>query len=585
MFSFRQAQPSSEVDATTPSGTTTTTETPSHDVKTTGDSETAAADPPIDNNKPVSKTKHLQDIESTEKDMTSSLQKQLEHARETTASLTGGATDDLQSLDSKNPEDLKRTLTEALEKQKQQEALIKRLRHEVDVERGHATILRHDNQVLRHMKANMHAVAEQEEENISNRLLKRISGLKKEKGELMLQVEQEEEYLTKTLQKKLSQLQKEKIDMENALEQEQEYIVNRLQKQLDALRMEQSTSTSAASSWQDKDHLSGGGLPIAIGSSPINIAGGGRSSRNNPNPSPTPSPTHKKWIPSHSPSSSDHQPTHPIVDMLRAELTAAKATLNELEREYLIKFKQCNRYRSEVLTLRQELGLPVASDLLVEDSLPTVLSSTHRTGGTPSRRNSSTSVSSSRGASVVPATPTNTPANPAPINNHHFSSHRAGLSPHNPQANNLFAPPGSLNHYSTSPTLSTFPGGNGSSHGGAPFSSSAAAAAIAAAAGNPHSHSHYGHRDPYSSGTNSFSSSVGSLGSTSPMLSMASSLSSTSGLPAIVPERQSLYRSKSSSRQHAQYAAPQQQSYQAYHHHQQHQQQHPPSQSQSNAPQ
>lgn len=53
MFSFRQAQPSSEVDATTPSGTTTTTETPSHDVKTTGDSETAAADPPIDNNKPV----------------------------------------------------------------------------------------------------------------------------------------------------------------------------------------------------------------------------------------------------------------------------------------------------------------------------------------------------------------------------------------------------------------------------------------------------------------------------------------------------------------------------------------------------
>ncbi|KAI9240465.1 MAG: hypothetical protein BYD32DRAFT_156019 [Podila humilis] len=490
MFSFRQTQPS-EADAS-PS-TATTMETSSHaDTATTGDSETAttAADPPIE--KPVSKTKHLQDIESTEKDMTSSLQKQLEHARETTASLKGGATDDLQSLDSQNPEDLKRALAEALEKQKQHETLIKRLRHEVDVERGHATILRHDNQVLRHMKANMHAVAEQEEENISNRLLKRISGLKKEKGELMLQVEQEEEYLTKTLQKKLSQLQKEKIDMENALEQEQEYIVNRLQKQLDALRMEQSTSTSAASSWQDKDHLSGGGLPIAIGSSPINIAGGGRSSRINPNPSPTPSPTHKKWIPSHSPSSSDHQPTHPIVDMLRAELTAAKATLNELEREYLIKFKQCNRYRSEVLTLRQELGLPVASDLLVEDSLPTVLSSTHRTGGTPSRRNSSTSVSSYRGASVVPATPTNTPANPAPISNHHFSSHRAVLSPHNP-ANNLFAPPGSLNHYSTSPTLSTFPGGNGSNHGngGAAFSSSAAAAAIAAAAaGNNPTHTH-----------------------------------------------------------------------------------------------
>lgn len=127
------------------------------------------------------------------------------------------------------------------------------------------------------------------------------------------------------------QLQKEKIDMENALEQEQEYIVNRLQKQLDAMRAEQSATTSTASSWQDKDHSIGSSLPI--GSSPINIAGGGRSSRNNPNPSPTPSPTHKKWIPSHSPSSSDHGPSHPIVDMLKAELTAAKATLNELERE------------------------------------------------------------------------------------------------------------------------------------------------------------------------------------------------------------------------------------------------------------
>lgn len=41
---------------------------------------------------------------------------------------------------------------------------------------------------------------------MSNRLLRRISGLKKEKGELMLQVEQEEEYLTRTLQNKLSQV-------------------------------------------------------------------------------------------------------------------------------------------------------------------------------------------------------------------------------------------------------------------------------------------------------------------------------------------------------------------------------------------
>ncbi|KAF9279231.1 hypothetical protein BGZ68_008055 [Mortierella alpina] len=528
----------------------------------------------------MSKTRHLQDIESTEQDMTSSLQKQLDHARETTASLNESSLASKAVFDvaqeSSDPQDLKRALAAAIERQKEQEATIKKLRHEVDVERGHATILRHDNQVLRQMKANMHAVAEQEEENISNRLLKRISGLKKEKGELMLQVEQEEEYLTKTLQKKLSQLQKEKIDMENALEQEQEYIVNRLQKQLDAMRMEQSTSTSAASSWQDKDHSIVSSLPI--GSSPINIAGGGRPSRINPNPSPTPSPTHKKWIPSHSPSSSDHGPSHPIVDMLKAELTAAKATLNELEREYLIKFKLCGRYRSEVLALRQELGLPIGSDLLVEDSLPTVLSSTHRSGGTPSRRNSSTSVTGSgRVTYGVPATPTNTPANPAPINNHHFANQRATLSPHSSQANPFASnASGAYNHYSTSPTHSAFPSGisgGGGGNGGSGFSSSAAAAAIAAAASG--SSSTHSHQPPYSSGnsgTNSFSSSVGSLGSTSPMMSMASSLSSTSGLPAIVPERQSLYRSKSSGRQHAQYMAPQQ-PYQP-HSHQQQQQQH-----------
>ncbi|KAG0052443.1 hypothetical protein BGZ83_002609 [Gryganskiella cystojenkinii] len=621
--------------------------------------------------KSMSKTKHLESIETSEQDMTSSLQKQLQHARETTASLNEATTEGAESKN-RSPEELKQALVDALEKQKQQDAIIKKLRHEVDVERGHATILRHDNQVLRQKQANMHAVAEQEEENISNRLLKRISGLKKEKGELMLQVEQEEEYLTKTLQKKLTQLQKEKVDMENALEQEQEYIVNRLQKQLDAMRMEQQSAgtSTASSSWQDRDHHMGstmGSLSVAsslpIGSSPINIAGGGGHGRhsgssssgrmNNPVPSPTPSPTHKKWIPSHSPSSSDigiGPPSHPIVDMLKAELTAAKATLNELEREYMIKFKLCNRYRSELVTLRQEYGLPVASDLLVEDHLPNVLSSTHRTGGTPSRRNSSTSTSS-RVTYGVPATPTNTPANPAPINNHHFSTQRATLSPNVP-LNNPFVPGNAsvsssssvAGAFSSSPTLAAFPTGfPGSQHqhqhqiqqhphqhqlqhgtgggtGGAGFSSSAAAAAIAAAASSGSAH-HHGNQ-PYASsgansgGTNSFSSSVGSLGSTSPMMSMASSLSSTSGgggfsssfsgnnsgtlgsgntsgggyagfggsnnttgilggggpaLPAIVPERQSLYRSKSSSRQHNQYL---QQPPTGPQYHQIHQQQH-----------
>lgn len=50
------------------------------------------------------------------------------------------------------------------------------------------------------------ASAEQEEEFISNKLLKRINSLKKEKSELLLKVEQEEEAITSTLQKKLRQV-------------------------------------------------------------------------------------------------------------------------------------------------------------------------------------------------------------------------------------------------------------------------------------------------------------------------------------------------------------------------------------------
>lgn len=106
-------------------------------------------------------------------------------------------------------------------------------------------------------------MAEQEEEYISNKLLKRISGLKKEKGELLLQVEQEEEYMTNMLQKKLNQLQREKIDMENSLEQEQEYIVNKLQKQLESLRMQQQSQTTSPLMTIHQDNVSLSPAPVS----------------------------------------------------------------------------------------------------------------------------------------------------------------------------------------------------------------------------------------------------------------------------------------------------------------------------------
>ncbi|CAG8568225.1 16217_t:CDS:2 [Racocetra fulgida] len=212
------------------------------------------------------------------------------------------------------------------------------------MEQGHVNILRHDNQMLRQMTVDM-----QEEEYISNKLLKRISGLKKEKGELLLQVEQEEEYLTNTLQKKLNQLQKEKIDMENALEQEQEYIVNRLQKQLDSLRQQQTyhphhsreNSTSSVST-------TGNVTPL---------------------PPASPSSTHKKWIPPHSSS-----PTSPdfgvasqgVVEVLKAELNSLRTRAAEIEKEYIAKSSQATRFKNELIELRKKSGLPV-DDLLVEE--------------------------------------------------------------------------------------------------------------------------------------------------------------------------------------------------------------------------
>ena len=103
--------------------------------------------------------------------------------------------------------------------------------------------------------------AEQEEEYITNKLMKRLEALKHEKEELARQVEVEEEMITNALTKKLQKVKEEKVchrptdagawrlrvaradgprlallcaqvHLENQLEQEQEYNVNKLQKQL-----------------------------------------------------------------------------------------------------------------------------------------------------------------------------------------------------------------------------------------------------------------------------------------------------------------------------------------------------------------
>ncbi|KAI7866452.1 hypothetical protein BDF14DRAFT_1743653 [Spinellus fusiger] len=258
-----------------------------------------------------------------------------------------------------------------------QEARIKKLEFELEMEQGHVNILRHDNQLLRQMTVDMTALAEQEEEYISNKLLKRISGLKKEKGELLVQVEQEEEYLTNMLQKKLSQLQKEKIDLENALEQEQEYIVNKLQKQLDSLRMQQtlSQSPSRTSSYGLTDLSGAGSLPIS--------------------PSMTGTETNaKKWMP-HSPGPLGELPPTGLMEVLRSEVTSLKSKAVEMEREYIAKYQQCNRYKTELVQLRKENHLPL-DDITLDEGIPHVFRSVPPSPGRHVRANRSTSTSSQR---------------------------------------------------------------------------------------------------------------------------------------------------------------------------------------------
>lgn len=104
---------------------------------------------------------------------------------------------------------------------------------------------------------------EQEEELITNTLLKRLEQLRREKQDLSTEVERQESYLLNTLQKRLDELavdktalehrlttlgnekkelrdrlarsHAERAELENALEAEEEKIVNTLQRQIEAL--------------------------------------------------------------------------------------------------------------------------------------------------------------------------------------------------------------------------------------------------------------------------------------------------------------------------------------------------------------
>ncbi|XP_076459727.1 coiled-coil domain-containing protein 6-like [Babylonia areolata] len=109
------------------------------------------------------------------------------------------------------------------------------LKLELDSFKSKCKALQEENKELRRASVSIQAKAEQEEEFISNTLLKEIHCLKKEKERLAMNYEQEEEYLTNDLSRKLFKLRQEKIELEETLEKEQEAQINKLMRKIEKL--------------------------------------------------------------------------------------------------------------------------------------------------------------------------------------------------------------------------------------------------------------------------------------------------------------------------------------------------------------
>ncbi|XP_071455409.1 coiled-coil domain-containing protein 6 [Hetaerina americana] len=112
------------------------------------------------------------------------------------------------------------------------------LKVELETYKLRVKALQEENKGLRQASVIIQAKAEQEEEFISNTLLKKIQALKKEKETLAHHYEQEEECLTNDLSRKLNQLRQEKCRLEQTLEQEQECLVNKLMRKIEKLEAE-----------------------------------------------------------------------------------------------------------------------------------------------------------------------------------------------------------------------------------------------------------------------------------------------------------------------------------------------------------
>mmetsp|Transcript_14545 Transcript_14545/g.31670 ORF Transcript_14545/g.31670 Transcript_14545/m.31670 type:complete len:245 (-) Transcript_14545:810-1544(-) len=147
--------------------------------------------------------------------------------------------------------------------QQQENDELSRAKIEATQQRRRADALEEELRLAKQQYVLVQTQLEQEEECITNKLIKRLDELKKEKAQLVCEVEQEEELVSATLRTRLqtanheheavihklqvqldqlrserNKLHAEKIELENQLEAEQEFIMNKLQKQLEKLGAE-----------------------------------------------------------------------------------------------------------------------------------------------------------------------------------------------------------------------------------------------------------------------------------------------------------------------------------------------------------
>lgn len=133
------------------------------------------------------------------------------------------------------------------------------LRDALEAERGKVEPLEQKCRDLQRHNVLMQQHVEQEEECISNTLLKKIRRLKEDKEHLVMEVEREEEYgeyITNTLTHKIEQLKRDKSELEETLSKEHQFIVDRLNRKIDLLKATSSDlSQKVEQSREDKVRL------------------------------------------------------------------------------------------------------------------------------------------------------------------------------------------------------------------------------------------------------------------------------------------------------------------------------------------